>query len=193
MNVNILIIEDEVIVANSIKLMLGKNNFNRIYLAQNHDEVKAVLRTEKIGLILSDINLEHKTCGLSIVREILKKHSIPVIFLTAYSDEQTIKELQTIEHCAYITKPFNEKQLMAAINATLIKSNSLAETQPTDREMSVLKLIAKGHTSKEIAKTLDITFNTVESHRKNMMKKHGVKTTAELVCMATSKGWISYM
>lgn len=72
------------------------------------------------------------------------------------------------------------------------KNNNTSKINFTNRELDILQLIAKGFSSKEIAEKLGITFHTVESHRKNMLKKHGVSTTVELVFIATGKGWITY-
>ena len=63
---------------------------------------------------------------------------------------------------------------------------------PSKRELSVIKLISKGCGSKQIAEELSISFNTVQSHRKNILKKYNIKTSAELIYFATSKGWISH-
>ncbi|MBN2730352.1 MAG: response regulator transcription factor [Bacteroidales bacterium] len=51
-------------------------------------------------------------------------------------------------------------------------------------------MIAQGLSSKDIAEKLGITFNTVETHRKNMLKKLNINTTAELIFISTSKGWL---
>ena len=64
------------------------------------------------------------------------------------------------------------------------------EKRPTFREQQVLRLMAQGLSSVQIAATLKIAFYTVKTHRKNMMRRVGVNNTAMLVRMAMAKRWL---
>ena len=186
----IFIVEDEIIVAKDLEYMLSAKEFEVIGIATSYESAKQKLLMSKPDLILCDINLKGKKTGIDLMQEVQNKYNIPFIFITAYSDMDTIERANKLNPINYITKPFNEKQLISSIRIALIEE--VDSDKPTSREQVVLNLIAKGRNSKQIADELNISFNTVETHRKNLLRKYNVKTAAELVCLATSKGWIIF-
>ena len=184
------IVEDEIVVAKDIECVLSEKGYDVVGVATSFEMAKMKLLTVSPDLILCDINLNGTKTGIDLMREVQDKYYIPFIFITAYSDVETIKKASKLKPLNYITKPFNEKQLVSSIKLALISEPE--PSTPTVRELSIINLLAKGLNSKQIAETLSISFNTVETHRKKMMSKYSVKTTAELICMATSKGWVTY-
>ncbi|MEO8513630.1 MAG: response regulator transcription factor, partial [Ignavibacteria bacterium] len=71
------------------------------------------------------------------------------------------------------------------------KTDAYKEVPLTKREIEILKLIASGYSNQEIANILYISYNTVDTHRKNIMHKLAIKNTAGLVRYAIEKGLIS--
>jgi DNA-binding CsgD family transcriptional regulator len=57
--------------------------------------------------------------------------------------------------------------------------------------MEIIKMIAKGHSSKQISRDLSISFETVQSHRKNIFSKYGLNSSAELITLAHRNGWLT--
>lgn len=190
MKKKILIIEDEIIVAKDIEQILTANGYEVVGIASNYERARIKLQTIATDLILCDINLNSNKTGLDLIEEFEARISVPFIFISAYSDSETLKKAIGLAPCNFLTKPFNEKQLLTSIQMALTEEDD--EEKPSSRELSILKLLARGHGSKEIADELSISFFTVETHRKNLLKKYNVKTSAELACFATSKGWINY-
>lgn len=186
----ILIIEDEIIVAKDIEQILVSNGFEVIGIASSYQKALTKLQTNKPDLILCDINLNSEKTGIELMTELDTKLSVPFIFISAYTDLETVKKAYSISPKNYLTKPFNEKQLLTSVQVALLSNTHYVE--PSSRELSIIKLLSQGKSSKEIAEELVISFFTVETHRKNMMKKYDVQTTAELICLATSSGWINY-
>lgn len=189
----ILIIEDEVVVAKSIGKILSNNGYGIVGFASNYKEAKEKLLTSNPDLILCDINLNDSKTGIDLMNEFDAKFNVPFIFITAYTDDKTISEAEKLQPQNYLTKPFSEKQLLVSVERVFRQQRLIGSELPTNRELSILKFIGKGLSTKQIAEELSISFNTVESHRKNLMKKYEVNSMAELVCLATSKGWISYV
>ena len=91
-------------------------------------------------------------------------------------------------HCDESTIINKIEQIIASIN---IPSESLRQSSLTQREIDVLRLIAKGYINKEIAEKLNISFNTVLSHRKNITTKLGIKSASGLGFYAIMNGYIS--
>jgi DNA-binding NarL/FixJ family response regulator len=188
---SILIIEDEILVARSTEAILSNFGYHVVGIATNNKQARLLLNQNQVDLILCDINLNDNQTGIELMRDTKEKHQIPFIFISSYSDRYTLESANQLYPHSYLTKPFNEKQLLATVNRFFLQPTE-SHTQPTPRELVILSLISKGKSTRNIAEALSITVNTVESHRKNLLKKYQVKSMPELVCLATSKGWISY-
>ena len=186
----ILIIEDEIIVAKDIEQILLEQGYDVIGIASTYEKARLKLQTESPDLILCDINLNGEKTGIDLMMEFEAKLQVPFIFISAYSDVETLKKAYSIAPKNYITKPFNEKQLLASIQAVLLEEKSSGE--PSPRELSIIKLLARGKGNKEIAEELNISFFTVETHRKNIIKKFDVQTTAELIWQFTKAGTFDF-
>lgn len=120
-NINILIIEDETIVALHIASVLKKMNFNVLSIAKTADEAFKVVEKHSVHIILSDIRIEGEVDGISICKSIQKLYKIPVIFLTAYKDEETLLRASNVDFTGYILKPFREDELETLLKLTVAK------------------------------------------------------------------------
>jgi DNA-binding NarL/FixJ family response regulator len=190
---NILLIEDEFIIAKDIKLQLGKNNFAQVDIAKDFNSAFLFYSNNDYDLIISDINLNSEKDGIDIITEFSNIKKVPVVYLTAYSDNGIINRAEKTMPFAYILKPYNNNQLKATINLALLnfKKEKLTveeNTKNTDklnlltsREKEILIVLSSGKISREIAELLNITTNTVEQHKKNIRKKLDLKTVGELV------------
>jgi DNA-binding response OmpR family regulator len=115
---NILIVEDEIVVAMDLKKMVEDFGYKVIDIASNDNEVDDLLQTNKIDLILMDINLEDSILnGI----EIASKISTPVIYLTAYSDDDTIEKMVQTNPLGYIVKPFKDYELKGNLKLARFK------------------------------------------------------------------------
>lgn len=188
---SILIIEDEIVVARNIEQILLKNGYDVIGIAVNTKQAKQLIQSFNLDLILCDINLNEEKTGLDFIEDIRNSYDIPYIFISSYSDKYTLERANKLTPCNYITKPFNEKQLITSVSS-IFMNKKVDSTAPTERELAILRLISKGKNTKQIALYLNISFNTVESHRKNLMRKYNVSSMPELICLATFNSWISY-
>ena len=112
----ILIIEDEIIVATDMKAILDDAGYDVFGIATNIKEVDNCVAKMLPDLILCDINLQNDTSGISIISEINKKYSIPFMYVSAYSDMEIVLKAGKTNPAGYITKPFSEKQLIAAVS-----------------------------------------------------------------------------
>lgn len=188
----IFIIEDEVIVAKNIAGFLEEKGYSIAGIANEYNDAIKKLLLCRPNLILCDINLNAEKNGIDLMKEMSIKYNIPFVFISAYSDEQTLRDAETTVPFNFLTKPFSEKQLLTTVKRAFAQIEAIQLQQPTGRGLSILKLVARGYSTKQIAGELSISFNTVESHRKNLFKKYQVNTMAELICLATSNGWIKY-
>ena len=120
---SILIVEDEDTIAKNISISL-KNldyNNNNIYIANSGMQALKTIEEKHPDLVLVDIVLPGKINGIELAHIIKDRINIPVIFVTAYSDEDTVNKAKLTEPYGYITKPFQKKDLKIAIDIALHK------------------------------------------------------------------------
>jgi len=113
----ILIVEDEVLIAYSIKKMLDANFLSEI--ANDYDEAKLLLSHKVFDLVLIDIMLSEGKTGLELAHFINENISIPFIFTTALTDPDTLEKVTTLKPSAYLSKPVESVNLVTAINLAL--------------------------------------------------------------------------
>ena len=119
MSANILIVEDETIVAIEIESYLQSLGYTVTALCSTADDAFEKATTNKVDLVLMDIYLID-SCGIEATARIKKvKPDLPVIFLSAYMDEETINRAIKVNPEAYLTKPFNRKDLAVSIKIAL--------------------------------------------------------------------------
>jgi PAS domain S-box-containing protein len=117
----ILVVEDEAIVAESLRIKLKKMGYSVISTASSGDE--AIRKTEEYlpDLVIMDIVLQGEIDGIDAAGQIRTNSNIPVVYLTAYSDEKTLLRAKMTEPFGYIIKPFKERELQVAIEIALFK------------------------------------------------------------------------
>jgi DNA-binding NarL/FixJ family response regulator len=118
----ILVADDEVIIATQIEECLTSNNYQVVGIATSGEEAFEMAMDLKPDLMLMDIVMPGKLDGISSASKINKALNIPVIFLTAYADEEMIERAKPIGPYAYVLKPLQERQLLAAIEIALHKN-----------------------------------------------------------------------
>jgi len=189
----ILLIEDEFIIAKDIKILLGKDDYAKVDDARNYNEANELFLNNPYDLIISDINLNDVKDGIEIITEFSNTKKIPVVYLTAYSDVDIVKRAEKTMPYAFIIKPYNNNQLKTTINLAILNFDKQEKSIPenkentsklellTPREKEVLVTLSTGKLSKEIAKSLNISTNTVEQHKKNIRKKLNLTTIGELI------------
>jgi len=118
----ILIVEDEVLVAHSLEKLLRKFGYTAVLMATKGSEALAKAVTDDPGLILMDIKLRNTIDGIQAAELIREQRRIPIIYLTAYSDEETLERAKQTEPFAYLTKPINEQELRINIEMALYRS-----------------------------------------------------------------------
>jgi PAS domain S-box-containing protein len=136
---NILIVEDEAIVARDLQNRLEAMGY--VVPARASTGMEAIRNAEEThpDLVLMDIVLRGKIDGVEAARRISDHFDIPVIFLTAYSDEETVQRAKIIEPYGYIVKPFDDRQLQTNIEIAIYKhgaEKALRESEERFRRLA---------------------------------------------------------
>lgn len=115
MSLKILIVEDERIVARDLKNILQNIGYEDILLAHSFHEALACVAMKQPDFALLDVNLDMEYDGIDLARVIQEKYHVPFIFLTSYSDKNTLERAKSVRSQGYIVKPFTEESIFAAI------------------------------------------------------------------------------
>ena len=114
------VVEDEGLIALHLTEMLEKAGYRVIDPVYSGEmALKALEKSPKPDLILMDIGLAGSLDGIETAKKIRQRYTLPIIFLTAYSDRSRIEEAKEISSSAYLTKPVSEEDLLAAIGDAL--------------------------------------------------------------------------
>ena len=122
---NILVVEDEAIVSKDIQQSLKKLGYNIVGASSTGEKAIELAEEHKPDLVLMDIMLKGEMSGIDAAEKI--KASIPVIYLTAYADENTLSKAKVTEPYGYIIKPFKEIDLHTSIEMALYKHSKERE------------------------------------------------------------------
>ena len=111
----IMVVEDENIIALDIKNRLKSLGYNVAAVVPSGEEAIRIIKEVNPDLVLMDIVLRGDIDGVQAAESISRDYNIPVIFLTSYSDESTLKLAHRISPYGYLIKPFNENELKVKI------------------------------------------------------------------------------
>lgn len=208
----IAIIEDLELMGSGIKSILSKEtNFDLIVQARSIDELLLKLGNEQPQIIIFDI-IHGENSGIKVLKKIRRNFArVPALLIVNqyYSDcfEEYIRLgakgfifdrsdgdelLRAIKKLKNGEEYFTQEVwniFKASIRARKYKSNK--EHDLTNREAAVLKLFSKGMSYKEIGTTLNISPRTVESHKRNILSKLKINTTADMIRYAYRKQILS--
>ncbi|MFH0726441.1 MAG: response regulator [Pseudomonadota bacterium] len=141
----ILIVEDETIVALDIKDRLTEMGYEVTGMAGRGEEALALAAATRPDLVLMDIRLKGGMDGIAAAAEIRQRWRIPVIFLTAFSEEHTLQRAKVSEPFGYIIKPFEDREIQSAIEMGLYKHQAEERLRESERRYATtLKSIGDG-------------------------------------------------
>jgi DNA-binding NarL/FixJ family response regulator len=193
----ILIVEDEPVIAENISMYLDNADFEVSGIAYDSTEANEQLQNNTPDAAILDVNLESEEDGIDIANRINQKYQIPFLFLTSYSDKDTLQRAKAVKPSGYIVKPFNEKTLLASLeiaisNHAAKKNHDLPKlnieklnrhllSPLSDREFDLAQLLYDGITNTQIAEKLFISVNTVKTHLKNIYLKMDATSRVEVI------------
>lgn len=136
----ILVVEDEYIIAIDVKKILEKLGYEVTSFVGKGEEALKRAENEKPDLILMDIMLSGRLDGIQTAELIKNKFEIPIVYLTALVDEETLQKAKITEPGGYLLKPFDEKGLHSAIELALYKFKIEKQLKEKTRELEEEKI-----------------------------------------------------
>ena len=213
--IRVLIADDHGIVRKGLRLQLEQNSAFEV-VGEATEGREAVRMAEELlpDVVIMDIAMPHLN-GIQATAQLVKKNpNIGVIMLSMYSDETYLTRTLAVGAKGYLLKENADVDLenavrsvaqgkpffSPAITKTLLEDymrqlqqRGLQDSYDllTDREKEILQLLAEGNSNKEIATMLNLSTNTVETHRTRLMQKLNLHSSAEIVLYAVRKRIIS--
>lgn len=177
--VKLLIVEDEMIIANDMKMILESIGYEISGIARNVEKAINILNERRPDIALVDINLGKGMEGVELGKVIKEQFHIPFIFCTSYSDSKTVNEAKQVRPSGYLVKPFNKDDLYVAIEIALTNFSGGGQQEPSDIILNNSLFIKEGRLFTKVAFE-DIVWiqqdrNYVEIHTSNRV--HPVRST----------------
>lgn len=181
MKKRILVVEDEVIIADDLCNTLTKLGYETLEPALTYREAITRFDDEPVDMVILDINLGGKKTGIDVANYIRNSSNTPFIYLTSFSDSRTLELAKVTMPYAYLVKPFEPADVLTTLeiafnnHARYINNNADEdEAQATDftsMEMAVLRNISDNMTTKKIAELMHVSESTIKNHRHNICVK----------------------
>jgi DNA-binding NarL/FixJ family response regulator len=195
------------------RLLMTRPEFVIVGEAYNGERAIELLHSNKVDILILDINMPELD-GIAVTRMVAKEFpQVKILILSMHTETDFAKELLRLGASGYLMKNTGKEELFLAINSILTEGKYIStelvtksEPQPesiktkeefdkkynlTRREIEVLKLLVQGKTSPEIASALFLATYTVDTHRKNLLRKLSLKNTAGLVRFAIAHNLIT--
>ncbi|WP_307855970.1 response regulator transcription factor [Nocardioides faecalis] len=211
--IRILLADDHALVRNGVRLILEQQpDMQVVAEAADGAEVLALLRDVEVDLVVLDIAMPTMT-GLQAAREITRRRNPPkILMLSMHDNEQYFFSALRLGASGYVLKSVVDEDLVGAVRAAvrgeafvypgamgslvrdyldrIARGERVPETVLTPREDEVLKLVAEGRSTREIADLLSISVKTVEKHRSSILARLGMNDRTQLTRYAIRAGLI---
>jgi signal transduction histidine kinase len=165
MKERIMIVEDEIIIAYDIKNCLEQSGYQVVGITAYGEQVIPKSEELQPDLILMDIMLKGDINGIEAAENITALYNVPIIFLTAFSDESTLRKTKKIQPFGYILKPFEETQLITTVEIALSRHTTevfMRQALEKEKEMHELKSRFVSMVSHEFRNPLSTIFTSTE-------------------------------
>ncbi|CAN5823675.1 response regulator transcription factor [soil metagenome] len=198
--INILLVDDHPLVRDGLRARLETiTHFKIVGEAGNAEEALKMAASVPINLILMDINLGNSS-GITLTARFTSEYpDIAIIMLSMHEKTEYVTQSMRAGARAYVLKDAPAKEIIDAIDTVISGTNYFSSAlisqagkpSPTQiltlREQCILKSIATGKSNKHIARELDLSVRTVETHRLNIKRKLNIEGQADLIRYALSQ------
>jgi PAS domain S-box-containing protein len=133
----ILVVEDQRVVARDIQEHLTQLGYSVTGVTASGEEAVRLAEEQRPDLVMMDIRLEGQTDGVEAARQIRVRCQLPVVYLTAHADEETLRRAKVTEPFGYVLKPFEERELRTVVEMALYKHGAERKLRESEHRYAV--------------------------------------------------------
>ncbi|MGG6797670.1 UNVERIFIED_CONTAM: response regulator transcription factor [Streptococcus canis] len=196
----LLIAEDQVMLRDALKqLLLMEESVESVEAVGNGKEAQALLQKKAVDVVILDVEMPEMN-GLEVLEWLKKRSNTKVIIVTTFKRIGYFQRAAKAGVDAYVLKERSISELMKTIHTVLeggkeyspeLMENLFVNPNPlTQQEMTILRLINQGKTSKEISQLLFLSSGTIRNYSSSIFDKLGVSNRIEAIRLANKNGWL---
>lgn len=197
----VLIAEDEPMTALGLEEALHRMGYRKTSVVMDASDILSEARIFVPDIVLLDIRFGDEKCGTDIGVKLFNELFVPIVFITAFTDSDTLSKAKACSPVGYLPKPFIPEAVKSVIEigmqVHLSRSvldfpsdggfNRLASEPLSHRELEVMRNLIQGKSNQDMADDLFISENTLKSHLKNIYVKFNVGSRAQLMSLLSAK------
>lgn len=153
--VNILIVEDESLIALELAAGLERDGYSIAGVVDTAEEAAAVFEREVVDVVLMDIRIHGDRDGVDAALDLLQVRSVPIVYLSALTDTQTVARVKQTHPAAFLTKPYSMPNVRIAIELALSNFAVEREREGMAKVISVNGKGVTGHVERELVLQLE--------------------------------------
>ena len=186
----VLLIDDHFLFLDGLELLLKKSG-QFVVIGKINDPLRAIdyLLENQADMVLMDIQMPGIN-GIDLLKRIHSRFpGLKVVMISMHEDDEFVQEVMTLGAYGFLNKSVDSDKLVEELarisrgqKVFPKRAKKVAQSEHfSERELEILRLLAKGKNSFEIAEQLFITLNTVKTHRRNMLRKLNASNTSQLL------------
>lgn len=184
MALKVLIVEDELIVAEDLKSMLQSYGYTTSGIAFNYTEAINLLNSEEVDVALLDINLGGSKTGVDVAHYIREKFQIPIVFISSNSDPISVKATVEVKPNGYIVKPFRKEDIFTTIETAVVnyENSEVISTSENENDTFFIKQNDLFHKIKQdeiLYLMSDKNYTEVHTKNKRFVVRGSIKNVSE--------------
>jgi DNA-binding NarL/FixJ family response regulator len=195
MSIQVLIVEDEPVIAADIEMTLQGDDYHVLGIAHSSTRALDMIHRMHPDIVLLDIAIQGDKDGIDIAHILSETYKIPFIYITSFADQETLMRAKATLPLGYIVKPFKDRDIISTLAMAMYRHATLhatpfpsleelqKHTSLTPAEYLVLQCVWEGMTNQQITSSLNITLNTVKTHLKNIFSKLQVSSRTEAIAL----------
>ena len=188
--IRVLLVDDHQMFMDGLELLLKRTDSYEV-AGKVNDPLQVIdfLASAPVDLVLADIQMPGVN-GIDLLKRVLSRYpKIKVVMISMHEDDEFVNEIQSLGGYGFLPKSMDSAKMVQELDKVVAdqkvfpkrQKKAVATQHFSERELEILRLLAQGKNSYEIANQLFITLNTVKTHRRNMLRKLNASNTSQLL------------
>lgn len=197
--IKVALIDDDAMVGEGLAHLLTDRGLDVCSVSTSLETGLARILAQRPDVVVCDVMLDGRAAGLGLPQLLAgsRAQGTPVILLSSFGPDSLVDLAQRTGAAAYVTKGGSADHLASVVRVVAAGDQVFPESRgeghvgPTPRELEVIRAVADGLATKQIAPRVGMSERTVETHLRDLSRRYGVSNRTQLVVLAIRNGWIT--